>query len=261
MHFTIVGLICWLVLAVGPAAASNNNCDFVKGNHGSGSFEPINGCPCLDFSFRSQNTRTMPYNIELENVKWVESNIYTVTLHVTGQKQIPLKSLWSLKIIGVNSPDGSTFQLFGYNEKTYLIDNPTDWTATFRVYGQADSNDPSIVWMPTFQIQYEYCQGSADCSDWSYGTTTFDLITGCNNYDNYKRSQTDAGSYFWPAQLSGETKYPQSYPCEKPTSTLASSSSTSTSSTSSSASSTSTISVSSTRTNFNRVFYRSHYFF
>ena len=238
------------VLNVLAAANTINSPDFVKGDHGSVSTTPVNGCPCLDFTFHAQNTNTMLYDIVVEQATWVQDNIYTVTIHVTGAKSIPLESLWSLKIIGVNSPDASTFQLYGFNENTFLIDNPTDWRATFRVYGQPDSNDASIVWMPSFQIQYEYCQGNTKCSNWSYGATSFDLITGCNNYDNNKRSQTDAGSYFWPAKAQGDLKYPSSYPCSVSHSSLTSStiiSSSSISSISVASSSDSSLSSSSSR--------------
>lgn len=140
MQGQFVGFVWWLTLLLRVVTATNV-ADFTNGNHGSGSVTPINGYPCLDFSYHAQNTRTMRYDIVVEQVNWVKDNIYTVTVHVTGEEQIPLKSLWSLKIIGIDSPDGSTIQLYGYNENTFLIDNPTDWTATFRVYGQTDSND------------------------------------------------------------------------------------------------------------------------
>lgn len=144
MKFQLFCLFAYLWQAV-FVAADGNSPNFVQGDQGSVSVKATNGCPCLDFSFHAQNTGTIQYNVDVTDVKWVQDNIYTVTIHTYGSKQIPLKSLWSLKIIGVNSPDGGTFQLYGFNEKTFKIDNPTDWSATFRVYGQPDGSDPSIV--------------------------------------------------------------------------------------------------------------------
>ncbi|OXT10027.1 hypothetical protein B9K03_11810, partial [Rothia sp. Olga] len=92
--------------------------------------------------------------------KYIKDSTYEIKIHVTGEKQIPLKYLWSLKVIGINGPQG-TVQLYGENEHTYLINNPTDFTSTFQVYGQPDSSDSTKIWMPNFQIQFEYLQGDA----------------------------------------------------------------------------------------------------
>ena len=177
------------------ADSTSSVVDFVNGkNTGSTPVSFTNGCPCYDFTFHSQTQNTLVYHMDVLSVKWDHDNIYMITIHVYADKQIPISNLWSLKIIGVDSPDGGTFQLYGHNENTYLINNPTDWTATFRINASADPSNPDIQWMPNFQIQYEYCQGSATCdSTWwqTYKGSTFDLITGCNNHDNNQRSQTD----------------------------------------------------------------------
>ena len=135
--------------------------------------------------------------MDIENVVWLHDDLYEITIHVLGSEQIDLKYLYSLKIIGVDGPKG-TVQLYGKNENTYLIDSPTDYRATFQVYGDTQ-RDECNVWLPNFQIQYEYLQGDAwaYADTWVWGTTSFDLMTGCNNYDNQGNSQTDFPGYYW----------------------------------------------------------------
>ncbi|KAG0673400.1 hypothetical protein C6P41_001395, partial [Kluyveromyces marxianus] len=202
------------------ADSTSSVVDFVNGkNTGSTPVSFTNGCPCYDFTFHSQTQNTLVYHMDVLSVKWDHDNIYMITIHVYADKQIPISNLWSLKIIGVDSPDGGTFQLYGHNENTYLINNPTDWTATFRINASADPSNPDIQWMPNFQIQYEYCQGSATCdSTWwqTYKGSTFDLITGCNNHDNNQRSQTDFPGYYWFKDHQAHSGvYPSSYDCSK----------------------------------------------
>ncbi|CCF59304.1 hypothetical protein KAFR_0G02730 [Kazachstania africana CBS 2517] len=158
--------------------------------------EITNGCPSLNFDFHAQNIGSIQYNLDILSVWWVSDSTYNMTIHATGAEQIPLKYLYSLKIIGVDGPE-STVQLYGKNENTYLIDNPTDFTATFAVYASAD--DDGKVWMPNFQIQFEYLQGDAAqyWESWEWGSSTFDLMTGCDNYDNNGNSQTDFPDFYW----------------------------------------------------------------
>ena len=163
----------------------------------------INGCPNLDFNWHMSQQNILHYDMDVTSVSWVKDNTYQITIHVKAVKGIPLKYLWSLKIIGVNGPS-STVQLYGKNEKTYLISDPTDFTSTFQVYAYP-SSDGCTVWMPNFQIQFEYLQGDAAqyWQTWQWGTTTFDLSTGCNNYDNQGHSQTDFPGFYWTYQCKG----------------------------------------------------------
>ncbi|CAI4331732.1 AIF_collapsed_G0008680.mRNA.1.CDS.1 [Saccharomyces cerevisiae] len=163
----------------------------------------INGCPNLDFNWHMSQQNILHYDMDVTSVSWVKDNTYQITIHVKAVKDIPLKYLWSLKIIGVNGPS-STVQLYGKNEKTYLISDPTDFTSTFQVYAYP-SSDGCTVWMPNFQIQFEYLQGDAAqyWQTWQWGTTTFDLSTGCNNYDNQGHSQTDFPGFYWTYQCKG----------------------------------------------------------
>ncbi|GMC40043.1 unnamed protein product [Saccharomyces cerevisiae] len=172
----------------------------------------VNGCPNLDFNWHMNQQNIMQYTLDVTSVSWVQDNTYQITIHVKGEENIDLKYLSSLKIIGVTGPK-DTVQLYGYDENTdwidnplvsrcdentYLIDNPTDFTATFEVYATQDVNSCQ-VWMPNFQIQFEYLQGSAAeyaCS-WEWGTTSFYLSTGCDNYDNQGYSQTDFPGFYW----------------------------------------------------------------
>ncbi|KAJ1055340.1 hypothetical protein FZC28_6537g777 [Saccharomyces cerevisiae] len=167
----------------------------------------------------------------------VQDNTYQITIHVKGKENIDLNYLWSLKIIGVTGPKG-TVQLHSYNENTYLIDNPTDFTATFEVYATQDVNSCQ-VWMPDFQIQFEYLQDSAAqyASSWKWGTTSFNLSTGCNNYDNQGHSQTDFPGFYWNIDYDNNCGGTKS---STTTSTSTSESSTTTSSTSESSTTTST---------------------
>ncbi|CAI7188933.1 CGH_3_collapsed_G0008280.mRNA.1.CDS.1 [Saccharomyces cerevisiae] len=199
----------------------------------------INGCPNLDFNWHMSQENILHYDMDVTSVSWVKDNTYQITIHVKAVKDIPLKYLWSLKIIGVNGPS-STVQLYGKNEKTYLISDPTDFTSTFQVYAYP-SSDGCTVWMPNFQIQFEYLQGDAAqyWQTWQWGTTTFDLSTGCNNYDNQGHSQTDFPGFYWTYQCKGNNDG---------TCTKASSSSITTSSTTTSSSTTSSSTTSSSTT-------------
>ncbi|SJM88905.1 uncharacterized protein ZBIST_5105 [Zygosaccharomyces bailii] len=169
-----------------------------------GGLTPV--CPDLDFNWHEDNTNTMHYSMDLVSVSWISSNLYEITIKVTGADQIDLKYLWSLKVIGIDGPQG-THQLYGKNENTYLIDNPTDYTATFQVYGKAVEGDDCKVEMPGFQIQYEYLQGDAAqySSSWKWGATSFDLMTGCSA-DNQGHSNADFPLCCAKLQLFGSTK-------------------------------------------------------
>ena len=162
----------------------------------------VNGCPNLNFDWHMDNQNIIHYTMDVTDVTQVQDNLFEITIHVSGEKQIPLKYLYSLKVIGVNGPK-STVQLYGKNENTYLIDNPTDFTVTFQVYATLTNCQ---WWMPNFQIQFEYMQGDASqyWQTWIWGTSTFDLGTGCNNYDNQGHSQTDFPGYYWTFGLPSE---------------------------------------------------------
>ncbi|AJU74676.1 Bsc1p [Saccharomyces cerevisiae YJM969] len=184
------------------------------------------------------------YDMDVTSVSWVKDNTYQITIHVKAVKDIPLEYLWSLKIIGVNGPS-STVQLYGKNEKTYLISDPTDFTSTFQVYAYP-SSDGCTVWMPNFQIQFEYLQGDAAqyWQTWQWGTTTFDLSTGCNNYDNQGHSQTDFPGFYWTYQCKGNNDGT----CTKASSSSITTSSITTSSTTTSSTTTSSTTTSSSTT-------------
>ncbi|CAI4418881.1 ASN_collapsed_G0027810.mRNA.1.CDS.1 [Saccharomyces cerevisiae] len=158
----------------------------------------VNGCPNLDFDWHMNQQSIMQYTLDVISVSWVQDDTYQITIHVKGEENIDLKYLWSLEIIDVTGPE-DTVQLYGCNEEdTYLIDNPTDFTATFEVYATQDVNSCQ-VWMSDFQIQFEYLQDSAAeyaCS-WEWGATSFSLSTGCDNYDDQGHSQTDFPGFYW----------------------------------------------------------------
>ncbi|KAJ1539347.1 Bsc1p, partial [Saccharomyces cerevisiae] len=204
----------------------------------------INGCPNLDFNWHMSQQNILHYDMDVTSVSWVKDNTYQITIHVKAVKDIPLKYLWSLKIIGVNGPS-STVQLYGKNEKTYLISDPTDFTSTFQVYAYP-SSDGCTVWMPNFQIQFEYLQGDAAqyWQTWQWGTTTFDLSTGCNNYDNQGHSQTDFPGFYWTYQCKGNNDGT----CTKASSSSITTSSITTSSTTTSSTTTSSTTTSSSTT-------------
>ena len=161
-----------------------------------------NGCPTLDFTWHTNQQNIVNYSMDITEIEQIQDELFEITIHVTGAKQIPLKYLYSLKVIGVNGPKG-TVQLYGKNENTYLIDNPTDFTTTFQVYATLKDCQ---YWMPNFQIQFEYMQGDAAqyWQTWVWGTSTFDLGTGCTNYDNQGHSQTDFPGFYWVVGLPSE---------------------------------------------------------
>ncbi|GMM55712.1 hypothetical protein DAKH74_023280 [Maudiozyma humilis] len=161
-----------------------------------------NGCPNLDFTWHTNIQNIINYSMDITDISQVQDNLFEITIHVTGSQQIPLKYLYSLKVIGVNGPKG-TVQLYGKNENTYLIDNPTDFTTTFEIYATLTDCQ---YWMSNFQIQFEYMQGDASqyWETWTWGTTTFDLGTGCTNYDNQGHSQTDFPGFYWTVGLPSE---------------------------------------------------------
>ncbi|KAH3901111.1 uncharacterized protein SCDLUD_002589 [Saccharomycodes ludwigii] len=154
---------------------------------------PTAVCPNDNFNWHAQQLGYDRYYLEITDIEWEYSNVYEISIHVYSKttEPITLSDLWELKIIGLNSPDESTVVLFSHNENVYKIDNPIDWTASFRVY---TSDSGCISTMPNFQIQYDY----------SYvpkGPGSFDLSVGCNA-DNMGNSQTDFPSYEWSKECS-----------------------------------------------------------
>lgn len=89
------------------------------------------------------------------------------------------------------------------NENIDVIPSPTNFTTTFEVYASLLNCE---YWMPNFQIQFEYLEGSTYqyASTWKWGTTVFDLCTGCDNYDNQRHSQTDFPGFYWLTGLPQE---------------------------------------------------------
>lgn len=154
-----------------------------------------NGCPNLDFSYIPKITGEMPYTMNVISVNWIGGITYELTINVVGQESIPLENLWELKILSITGPS-SQVVLYSHNENVYDISDPTDYTATFEVYGSPDSTGK--VWMPNIQIQYEYYVVSANNYYWnsSWGAKTIDLSVGCNNYNNYDQSQTTFPAYY-----------------------------------------------------------------
>ncbi|KAK5773565.1 hypothetical protein RI543_005082 [Arxiozyma heterogenica] len=158
--------------------------------------EVINGCPNLNFDFHQDITNVHPtYKMDLESVGYLGGNSYQITVRFYASQNIPLSNLHSLKIIGVQGPKG-TIQLWGKNEGVTPPDfNPTDFTATFTVYGDTQKS-PCYVWLPPFQIQYEY-NYSKQWQENGWGATHFDLMLGCNA-DNQGNSNADFPLYYWP---------------------------------------------------------------
>lgn len=147
--------------------------------------------------------------MDITDINQIQDDLFNITIHVTGSQQIPLKYLYSLKVIGIDGPNNYV-QLYGDNEHTYLIDNPTDFSVSFEVYATLTG---CKYWMPNFEIQFEYMQGKAAqyWDTWIWGTSTFDLLTGCDNYDNQGHSQTDFPGFYWNVGLPPECiidKYP-----------------------------------------------------
>lgn len=116
-------------------------------------------CPGLNFHWHEENENVMPYSTDLLSVEWIGGNTYELTIHFKGKEHICSKCIHSLKIIRVSGPEG-TKQLYGKNENTFLIDDPTDFTTKIQVYGQDDAS------------QY--------CETWKWRRTDFDLMAGCN---------------------------------------------------------------------------------
>ncbi|CCF56845.1 hypothetical protein KAFR_0B05500 [Kazachstania africana CBS 2517] len=201
-----------------------------------------NGCPHLDFGHHAEVTNTLRYYMSLDCVTPVADNTYEITIHVTGEEQIDLKYLYSLKIIGVDGPEG-TVQLYGYNEDTYLIDNPTDYKATFQVYGNPSKDDDCEIWMPNFEIQYEYLQGNTSQYNqtWEWGATAFDLSTGCHSYDNNNISQTDFPGFYRRSPKCEDVKVTTTISTETTTTTTTEETSTTSEETSTTTGETSTI--------------------
>ncbi|GMM56039.1 Flo11 protein [Maudiozyma humilis] len=161
-----------------------------------------NGCPTLDFTWHTNQQNIINYSMDITDINQIQDNLFNITIHVTGSQQIPLKYLYSLKVIGIDGPNNYV-QLYGENEHTYLIDNPTDFSVSFEVYATLTG---CKYWMPNFQIQFEYLQGNAAqyWETWTWGTSTFDLISGCDNYDNQGHSQTDFPGFYWNVGLPPE---------------------------------------------------------
>ncbi|GMM56038.1 Bsc1 protein [Maudiozyma humilis] len=161
-----------------------------------------NGCPTLDFTWHTNQQNIINYSMDITDINQIQDNLFNITIHVTGSQQIPLKYLYSLKVIGIDGPNNYV-QLYGDNEHTYLIDNPTDFSVSFEVYATLTG---CKYWMPNFEIQFKYMQGKAAqyWDTWIWGTSTFDLLTGCDNYDNQGHSQTDFPGFYWNVGLPPE---------------------------------------------------------
>lgn len=78
-------------------AADKSYSDLVKRDESAA----INGCPNLDFNWHMSQQNILHYDMDVTSVSWIKDNVYQITIHVTAVKDIPLKYLYSLKVIGV----------------------------------------------------------------------------------------------------------------------------------------------------------------
>ncbi|CAL9734826.1 hypothetical protein MOSE0_G00540 [Monosporozyma servazzii] len=156
----------------------------------------LSKCSHWNFDHHQEMLNVYPrYHMEMKNIQYAAAETYDVTIRVYANENIALKYLHSLKIIGVQGPQG-TIQLWGANEGVTPQDFvPSDFTSTFKIHANANDN-PCNVELPSFQIQYEY-----DYSDeWAangWGQTHFDLMVGCGG-DNQGNSNFDFPAYVWP---------------------------------------------------------------
>lgn len=131
-----------------------------------------NACPGLDFKWRSTYYGIMNYDMNVIGVNYLGKDSYEVTIHVVGDKQIPLKFLYSLSISNIGGPD-RIVPLHHCDKGINKIDNPTDFTATFVVNSRPDLF--GRVWMPDFKLDFEYVLGPARqyAKEWKWGKRHF----------------------------------------------------------------------------------------
>lgn len=160
INFSVINILllisCLLSVTTGlPALMSDKNEDYglMKRSSSPSCCKITNGCPNLDFSWRTNQQGIMPYTLSVVGVQWRGGNVYDLTIHVKGRESIPINTLWGLQINGINGPTRNIV-LYSLNTSppTRLITDPTDYTVTFQVFANADSS--GRVWMPNFQFHY-----------------------------------------------------------------------------------------------------------
>lgn len=156
--------------------------------------EVKSACPNLNFDFHQMNNDINPtYKMDLEKVQYLSGDEYQITVRFYASENIPLSNLHSLKVREIQGPK-NVVQLWGKNEGiTPSNFNPSDFTTTFIVYGDT-TKDPCYVWLPTFQVQYEYIK----TEQWEqnhWGDITFDLFLGCSS-DNQGNANDDFPLYY-----------------------------------------------------------------
>ncbi|CAL9729841.1 hypothetical protein MOUN0_I00474 [Monosporozyma unispora] len=121
---------------------------------------------------------------------------YSMTTRIYTSEYIPLRHLHSVKIIGIQGPEG-TFSLWGENEGNISDDFvPADFTVAFRIYVR-QNNDPCLVSMSSFQVQYEYNRSAGWISNGCSRVTVFALLVGCGG-DNWRNPHSDFPFCIWP---------------------------------------------------------------
>jgi hypothetical protein len=185
-------------LATAQAATYSNSSlpiDFVHGYYPDafdvGVFEK---CPHLNFGWKSNDHRYYPKSTgQITSASDLGNNEYEITLQFSAENCPPISNLDQAAIIGVNSPESSSYYLYDSNQKIYNIQNSCNWAAKFVVYGQKEGKR---ICVPNFQIHYSWFSGlasSSDENDFPYHSA-YEYSTNCAS-DNNDNAQSDFPQY------------------------------------------------------------------
>ena len=195
----ISSLLVYAGIAANSFAEAHNTC---REEH------IYNKCSEWNFDHHQDRENIKPkYKMQLLNVQHGDGADYDITVRFYADENIPLEHLHSVKIIGVQGPQG-TIQLWGKNEGVTPQDFvPSDFTTTFKIYSNPHE-DPCYVEIPNFQVQYEY-KHSDTWTQNGWGKHAFDLMIGCGG-DNQGNSNFDFPLYFWPKDCNSHCNPPES---------------------------------------------------
>jgi len=200
-----------IILALGAMASNayagyantTSTVDFVTGHYPEFvEVDPFPRCPNLNFEFKNYDGLDYPLGHgKIVQAYELGDNDYEVVFSFSAEGCPPLSNLDQCAIIGVDSPEASTYLLHDSNQDISLISNPCDWTAKFVVKGESVGK---YICAPDFQIHYSWFSGRASSSDelnFHY-QSAYEYLMSCVS-DNRNDAQSDFSQYCW---LADDTK-------------------------------------------------------
>ena len=225
MQYRLSSFVLPLAALSTLASATNSNStntdpvDFVRNDYPE--LIPIEShakCPNLNFDWVNRGYYPKA-DAKITDAYQVDETDFEITLEFKADDCPPITNLDQAAIIGVNSPENSTYYLHDSNKNISNINSPCEWAATFIVKGEAVDG---VFCVPEFQIHYAWFSGLASsryAESWKYHTA-YEYSMGCVS-DNNNDAQDDFSQYCFDVEAVPEKPSSKSFTSKAASATTA----------------------------------------